>query len=870
MSLKKNINKFNIVITVLGVSLLILGLMTIANNPVNAKSGLHPVFPFLDKDGDNVLESGRPVSTMNTCGQCHDTNFIESHSYHVDIGFSNQVEAGTTSSERAWDTSSGLFGKWNPITYRYLSPAGDALVDLTLSEWAQTIGTRHVGGGPTEDLGTEMNCFICHLDNPDNDARIEAVQNGDFESINTATLISTGIVNSSETGFEWMTDAFDEDGNIKSDVLEIQGPEITNCGYCHGSVDDDIETPIKQIGCNAQNWTTQTTGQIMSPQRISESALNLENKDSISRPWDVHIERMVDCADCHYSLNNPILTANETGDLEHLEFDPRRLDIGEYLYQPDHNFAHGTGSQSDLNIENSESIRTCEYCHEVEQDHSWLPYQDEHLETLNCETCHIPQMYSTARMQFDWTVINVDSYAITDCRGDEGSDENTASSLITGFTPVVMTEVMPNGDEKLSPYNLISAWFWVYGEPERPVRLEDLEKVFLVGGEYTSEIIAEFDADGNGSLTNNELRIDSDEKQELIVARLEALGLDNPRITAEIQPYSINHNVVDGEWVTKECQACHSDNSLLSQPMQLASYLPGDVYPEFVKGTNTITDGDIYLTEDGNLYFQPNVSDDEIYVFGKDNISWIDWYGLIAVVGVLGVLAVHGGIRVMAARKAPKTELKTKSVYMYSFYERLWHWLQTIAILTLAITGFVIHKPDMFTWINFKGVVYVHNIIAGILATNAALALFYNLVSGDIKRFIPEPKGIFNQTFEQIKYYTVGIFKGEDHPIEKTRSKRLNVLQKMTYFGILNILLPLQGITGLLMWGAGRVPEVVSKLGGLPFLAPFHTLVAWTFVAFMIGHVYLTTTGAKPMSGISAMIVGYEDVEEHSQNGSEE
>jgi thiosulfate reductase cytochrome b subunit len=304
--------------------------------------------------------------------------------------------------------------------------------------------------------------------------------------------------------------------------------------------------------------------------------------------------------------------------------------------------------------------------------------------------------------------------------------------------------------------------------------------------------------------------------------------------------------------------------------MQLASYTPGGILPEFLKGTNVVTDGEFYIEDDGALFFQPSLNDQELYIFGKDNISWVDWYGLIALLGVLGVIVVHSGLRVLAAKKAPAKTIKTKKVYMYSFYERLWHWLQTISILLLAFTGFIIHKPDLLAVFSFKGAVFVHNIVAGILAANAVLALFYNLVSGDIKRFIPEPKGFFNQTFAQLKYYASGIFKGEDHPIEKTRNKRLNVLQKFTYFGILNVLLPLQGLTGILMWGAKQFPEIVNRLGGLPFLAPFHTFVAWTFVSFIIGHVYLTTTGVKPLSAISAMVVGFEDIEEHSNDGIEE
>jgi thiosulfate reductase cytochrome b subunit len=46
-------------------------------------------------------------------------------------------------------------------------------------------------------------------------------------------------------------------------------------------------------------------------------------------------------------------------------------------------------------------------------------------------------------------------------------------------------------------------------------------------------------------------------------------------------------------------------------------------------------------------------------------------------------------------------------------------------------------------------------------------------------------------------------------------------------------------------------------------LAPFHALLAWLFAAFIVGHVYLTTTGATPLEGIRAMVTGFEEVEAH-------
>jgi len=198
---------------------------------------------------------------------------------------------------------------------------------------------------------------------------------------------------------------------------------------------------------------------------------------------------------------------------------------------------------------------------------------------------------------------------------------------------------------------------------------------------------------------------------------------------------------------------------------------------------------------------------------------------------------------------------------MYDVYERLWHWVQTAAILLLLFTGLIIHKPDLFGIFSFAYVVQVHNVLAALLIINAALSLFYHLASGEIKQFIPRPRGFFDEAFRQALYYLRGIFRREPHPFEKTRDRKLNPLQQITYVMVLNVLLPAQIITGALMWGAQRWPAVAEAVGGLPWLGPLHSLVAWTFAAFIILHVYLTTTGPTPTTGIKAMMLGWEEVE---------
>jgi thiosulfate reductase cytochrome b subunit len=244
-------------------------------------------------------------------------------------------------------------------------------------------------------------------------------------------------------------------------------------------------------------------------------------------------------------------------------------------------------------------------------------------------------------------------------------------------------------------------------------------------------------------------------------------------------------------------------------------------------------------------------------------VEVIDWLGVLMFLGVLLGITVHSGLRYRSARqmagRQPQPEVR--EVYMYDVYERLWHWLQTIAILLLIFTGLIIHKPDKFGMFSFSYVVQVHNIVAAILVINAALSLFYHLVSGEIRQYLPRPRGFFDQAIVQAKFYLNGIFKREPHPFEKSRERKLNPLQQMTYFGILNVLLPLQILTGVLMWSVQHWPDIAVSLGGLPFLAPFHTLVAWTFASFVVMHVYLTTTGHEPLASIKAMMLGWDEVE---------
>lgn len=864
--------------------------------PRTAVKPLHPNFALLDAEGVNVLGSGRAVSTMKSCGQCHDTAYIASHSFHVDLGLK-----AYGASAKSWDASPGLFGQWDPLRYRYLSQAGDDRLDLSTAAWLMLNGERVVGGGPgttsrtgqplsalkagaddpetslltpagtrtawnwSESGTLETNCFLCHLEKPNLAARSAAIRSGRFSDAGTATLTGLGIVEAMAKGWAWNRAAFTTDGLVDSAKLAVQDPTNANCAACHGEVHPSGPQPLQVTACDLGQPQTATTGQVMAPQRINASGMNLADKRSLHQPWDIHAERQLQCTDCHHALNNPA-HANRAKDSQpkHLRYDPRTLDIAQYLQRPDHDFARGQSAQITVAPDSKGTMRRCENCHDAQASHGrWLPYIETHMATLACESCHIPKMHAPAIQSVDWTVLQADGRPPQGCRGVDG-DPADVRSLVTGFEPVLMKRTNIDGASLLAPYNLITSFYWVYDDAQgrkRPVREADLKAAFLDGPRHAAAIVAAFDGDRDGVLSPAELKIDTPQKEAAVKARLAAIGLQNLRMEGQVQPYSINHNVTRGEFALNDCKACHREGARVNQGMQLAGFAP--VAPAFASDHKVATSGDLIRQADGALFYRPAPARDALYVFGASRVAWVDLIGALAFVGTLLGVAGHGLLRYLAWRKRPHGPVATQRVHMYDAYRRFWHWLQAISVLVLLATGLVIHRPDLFGAISFPAMVTLHNILAVILVVNAALSLFYHVATERMREYIPRPYGFIDDSMRQTMYYVSGIFKGEAHPFEKRPDDRMNPIQKLTYFGILNVLLPLQIATGAAMWGMQHWPEVATRLGGLPLLAPFHTLLAWLFGSFIVGHVYLTTTGATPLEAIRGMVTGYEDIEVH-------
>lgn len=199
-----------------------------------------------------------------------------------------------------------------------------------------------------------------------------------------------------------------------------------------------------------------------------------------------------------------------------------------------------------------------------------------------------------------------------------------------------------------------------------------------------------------------------------------------------------------------------------------------------------------------------------------------------------------------------------KRVYIYRLFERFWHWSQAILIFILAITGFEIH--DSYRLIGFENAVTIHNVSAISLIILIIFAIFWHFTTGEWKQYIPTTENLF----AQVNYYITGIFKNAPHPTRKTILSKLNPLQRLAYLGLKIFMIPLMVITGILYLlyrypYKGQIEAL--NVESLETIALLHTFGAFLLIAFIIGHVYLTTTGHTVSSNIKAMITGYEDLE---------
>jgi len=206
-----------------------------------------------------------------------------------------------------------------------------------------------------------------------------------------------------------------------------------------------------------------------------------------------------------------------------------------------------------------------------------------------------------------------------------------------------------------------------------------------------------------------------------------------------------------------------------------------------------------------------------------------------------------------------------KKIYLHPLPVRVWHWVNAVSFLALIGTGLQIRFREALHVMSFKSSVDIHNIFGFILIGNFFIWLLYYVLSGKLRVYLPElnPKKFIGDSIRQARYYAYGIFMGEENPHHPSPGAKFNPLQQMTYLNIMGMLLPLQLITGLLMWDVKLFSGPIAMAGGIKIVDTLHMLIFLFFSSFLFIHIYLATLGHTAFAHIKAMFTGYEEEPEH-------
>lgn len=653
-------------------------------------------------------------------------------------------------------------------------------------------------------------------------------------------------------------EAFEPDGMLKRQWLRIAKPSAANCGTCHGlatppegpvAIPRDYRTAAYPAGSQTHehHLLTRNEGAIFSAQDVSESLINLASRQKLQCPWDVHARKVLQCTDCHYAPNNPQRLSSSTKPAALLRGEPRREKLSEYLQKPDHRLF----------------TANCQTCHDPMKGHDFLPYPARHFEMVACQACHIPRQLGPAEQMVDATLLDESGSPLVTYQGIKGEPANLNTIYNQGSVPplVPLKESGKSGATvRLTPVNLVSRWYWTSGDSQEPISREILQQALMKNGQYRPELIAALDQKHDGKLARSELRLDTPSKRQAVEKLLVAAGVQKPTIRSEVKLHKINHGVAGRCRALSDCAVCHGPNSQLKDGVLLATWTPGGQVPPWKE--QGALPGHIETTATGNVVWKASTElHDSLHLFGTKARNWPNQLGLLMLIGVVLGVASHGGYRLISRRQHPPHAFETQKKYIFTAYERLWHWMMAVSVIALILTGLQINFPGRIYLFGATRAISIHNFFAAVLILNAFLALFYHLATAAIRQFMPEREGFIKELTRQTQYYLRDIFKGLPAPFRRSPERKLNVLQQITYSMLLNILFPLQIVTGVLIWLVGTYPSWADRVGGLSIIGPLHNLGSWMFISFLVMHIYLATTGHTVLAHVRGMIDGYEDVE---------
>jgi thiosulfate reductase cytochrome b subunit len=204
-------------------------------------------------------------------------------------------------------------------------------------------------------------------------------------------------------------------------------------------------------------------------------------------------------------------------------------------------------------------------------------------------------------------------------------------------------------------------------------------------------------------------------------------------------------------------------------------------------------------------------------------------------------------------------------MYLYPIWTRLWHLFNALLIIVLIVTGLSMQytdKQDYILVVGFARAVKWHNIAAILLTMNYIFFVTGNIFTANGRFYRIKRDNFISDLGKQLKYYSLGMFRGDKHPFPVTPDQKFNPLQKVSYVLTMYVAFPLIIISGLGLLFPETVINRFLGINGLILTDILHITMGFLVSVFLVIHIYTCTLGARPSSLFKSMLSGYHEPED--------
>jgi Ni/Fe-hydrogenase 1 B-type cytochrome subunit len=211
------------------------------------------------------------------------------------------------------------------------------------------------------------------------------------------------------------------------------------------------------------------------------------------------------------------------------------------------------------------------------------------------------------------------------------------------------------------------------------------------------------------------------------------------------------------------------------------------------------------------------------------------------------------------------------SLYVFEVPVRIWHWIHALAIVVLAITGYLIASPlpsmggeasDSFLMGNIR---LIHFVTAMVFAVGLIVRLYWAIVGNRYARGLLIPP-LWSGEYWSRMWHEVKMYLFLTRKVAKYRGHNPLAMMFMWLFNVVLALFMVCTGFALYSQGTGDGSWADVMFGWVFAIEPssqavrmWHLVGMWLMVAFAIVHIYMVLRAdvMSRQNGVSAMIDGY-------------